>query len=115
MTDEPEPIARPPADAHAVGPGLETPDAPVTGAGPDDPRDSTAPIAPMAPTAPTAPAARRPLVERIGMAAVAAVLATTFGGVAAVCFGSGEPFLGIMATLGTLMTAWVGLLTLVRG
>ena len=28
---------------------------------------------------------------------------------------SGEPFLGLMAAIGTLMTAWVGLLTLVRG
>ncbi len=58
---------------------------------------------------------RRPLVERIGMAAIAAVLATLFGGVAAVSFASGEPFLGIMAAIGTLMTAWVGLLTLFRG
>ena len=58
---------------------------------------------------------RRPLVERIGMAAIAAVLAVLFGAVAALSFASGEPFLGVMAALGTLMTAWVGLLTLLRG
>ena len=49
------------------------------------------------------------------MAAIAAVLAVLFGGVAALSFSSGEPFLGIMAAIGTLMTAWVGLLTLLRG
>lgn len=58
---------------------------------------------------------RRPLVERIGMAAIAAVLAVLFGVVAALSFASGEPFLGVMAAIGTLMTAWVGLLTLLRG
>ena len=58
---------------------------------------------------------RRPLVERLGMAAIAAVMAILFGGVSAVSFASGEPFLGVMAAVGTLMTAWVGLLTLVRG
>ncbi len=58
---------------------------------------------------------RRPLVERLGMAAIAAVMAILFGGVSAVSFASGEPFLGVMAAVGTLMTVWVGLLTLVRG
>ena len=58
---------------------------------------------------------RRPLVERLGMAAIAAVMAILFGGVSAVSLASGEPFLGVMAAVGTLMTAWVGLLTLVRG
>ena len=58
---------------------------------------------------------RRRLVERLGMAAIAAVMAILFGGVSAVSFASGEPFLGVMAAVWTLMTAWVGLLTLVRG
>jgi hypothetical protein len=58
---------------------------------------------------------RRPVVERIGMAAIAAVLAVLFGAVAALSFASGEPFLGVMAAIGSLMTAWVGLLTLLRG
>lgn len=65
--------------------------------------------------APPEPAPRRPLVERIGMAAIAGVLAVLFGAVAALSFASGEPFLGVMAAIGALMTAWVGLLTLLRG
>ena len=76
-------------------------------------RDPSADAAPVAP--PPEPLGRRPLVERVGMAAIAAVLATLFGGVAAVSFASGEPFLAIMAGIGTLMTAWVGIRTLVRG
>jgi hypothetical protein len=46
---------------------------------------------------------------------IAGVLATLFAGVGAICFASGEPFLGVMAGIGALMTAWVGILTLVRG
>ena len=49
------------------------------------------------------------------MAAIAAVLAVLFAGVAAAAFVSGEPFLGIMGGIGAVMTAWAGLLTLVRG
>ncbi len=49
------------------------------------------------------------------MAAIAAVLATLFGGVALAAWGGGEPFLAVMAGIGCLMTAWVGFLTLVRG
>lgn len=64
---------------------------------------------------PPGPQGRRPLVERVGMAAIAAVLAALFCGVAAVSFASGELFLAIMAGIGTLMTAWVGIRTLVRG
>ena len=80
-------------------------------------RETPAPLEPPggAGSAAPDPAARRPLVERIGMAAIAAVLAVLFGGVAAISFAAGEPFLGIMAGIGTLMTAWVGLLTLLRG
>ncbi len=61
------------------------------------------------------PEQRRPLVERIGLAAIAAVMAIMFAGVAALSLASGEPFLGVMAAVGALMTAWVGLLTLLRG
>jgi hypothetical protein len=77
------------------------------------PREPDPPVASTAPPSP--PLGRRPLVERVGMAAIAAVLATLFGGVAAVSFASGEPFLGIMAGIGTVMTAWVGIRTLLRG
>jgi hypothetical protein len=58
---------------------------------------------------------RRPWVERIGLAAVAAVLATMFGGVAAASWIGGEPFLAVMGGIGCVMTAWVGALTLFRG
>ena len=57
----------------------------------------------------------RPFVERVGMAAIAAVLALLFAGVAALSFASGEPFLALMAGVGALMTAWVGGMTLLRG
>lgn len=61
------------------------------------------------------PPARRPLVERIGLAGIAVVLAGLFGFVAVAAFGGGEPFLGIMGVVGCLMTMWVGALTLFRG
>ena len=64
---------------------------------------------------PVTPPERRPLVERIGMAAIAAVLATMFGGVAVAAWAGGEPFLAVMGAIGSVMTAWVGGLTLFRG
>ncbi len=57
----------------------------------------------------------RPIIERIGLAAVALVLATLFGGVAAASWFGGELFLAAMGGIGCLMTAWVGGLTLFRG
>ena len=59
--------------------------------------------------------APRPLVERLGMAVIAVVLAAVFAIMAAAAFGGGEPFLGVMAGTGSLMTLWVGGLTLRRG
>lgn len=58
---------------------------------------------------------RRPIIERIGLAAVALVLATLFGGVALASWIGGEPFLAAMGAIGAAMTVWVGVLTLVRG
>lgn len=57
----------------------------------------------------------RPLIERIGLAAIAAVLAALFGGVAVAAWIGGEVFLATMGGIGCLMTAWVGALTLFRG
>jgi hypothetical protein len=57
----------------------------------------------------------RPLVERLGMAAIALVLAVLFAVVAAAAFLGGEPFLGVMGAIGCLMVLWVGGLTLLRG
>ena len=57
----------------------------------------------------------RPLIERLGLAAIALVLAGLFGGVAAASWVGGEPFLTVMGAIGCAMTLWVGLLTMVRG
>lgn len=59
--------------------------------------------------------ARRPLLERLGMAAVALVLAIMFGGMALASWIGGEGFLAIMAGTGALMTAWAGVRTVLRG
>ena len=62
-----------------------------------------------------APRQPRPIIERIGLASVALVLAILFGGVAAASWVGGELFLAVMGAVGCLMTLWVGALTLFRG
>jgi hypothetical protein len=57
----------------------------------------------------------RPLIERIGLAAIAVVLAVLFGTVAVASWAGGEVFLAAMGAIGCLMTVWVGALTLIRG
>ena len=57
----------------------------------------------------------RPVIERLGLAAIAVVLASLFGGVSAASWVGGEPFLVVMGGIGCVMTLWVGLLTLIRG
>ncbi len=64
---------------------------------------------------PTDPPEPRPIIERIGLAAVAGALAVLFGGVAAASWIGGELFLAVMGAVGCVMTIWVGLTTLVRG
>jgi hypothetical protein len=61
------------------------------------------------------PRTPRPWIERVGLAAIATVLAVMFGGVAASAWIGGEPFLAVMGGIGCLMTVWVGGLTLFRG
>ncbi|HEU4672225.1 MAG TPA: hypothetical protein VFS32_04935 [Candidatus Limnocylindrales bacterium] len=56
----------------------------------------------------------RPFIERLGLLAIALVLAALFGVVAVAAFSGGEPFLGVMGAIGALMTLWVGGLTLFR-
>jgi hypothetical protein len=58
---------------------------------------------------------RRPLIERVGMALIALVLAVRFGAVAVAAWAGGELFLAVMAGIGCLMTLWVGGITLLRG
>jgi hypothetical protein len=58
--------------------------------------------------APQEPRRSRPVIERIGLAAIAAVMAALFGGVALAAWFGGEGFLAVMGAVGCLMTAWVG-------
>jgi hypothetical protein len=81
----------------------------------DEPADQPDPSAGRQDVVPDGPRAPRPWLERVGMAAIAAVLALLFGGVAAAAWIGQEPFLAVMAGIGCLMTAWVGGLTLFRG
>jgi hypothetical protein len=75
----------------------------------------TEPIDPSRPTEPAERREPRPIIERIGLAAVALVLALLFGVVAAASWVGGELFLAAMAGIGCLMTVWVATVTLVRG
>jgi hypothetical protein len=59
--------------------------------------------------------AARPLVERLGLGAIAVVLAGVFGFVAFAASSSGELFLAVMAGMGALMTIWAAASTLRRG
>lgn len=92
-------------------PRLEPPDAPVP-----EPRDADAPE-PVLPAEPGEPAPRepRPVIERIGLAFIALLLAVLFGVVSVGSWVGGEVFLAVMAGVGCVMTIWVGTLTLVRG
>ena len=86
--------------------GRPSPDATNSAGDTDVARAGRAPVEPPKP---------RPLLERVGMALVALVLAALFGGVALAAFAGGEIFLGAMGSIGCLMTLWVGGLTLFRG
>jgi hypothetical protein len=61
------------------------------------------------------PVELRPMIERIGLAAIALLLAALFAFMAVAAFVGGEPFLGVMSGIGCLMVVWVGGLTLLRG
>ena len=63
----------------------------------------------------TAERARRPVLERLGLAAIAVVMAILFAGVAVDAFIGGEYFLAAMGAVGCMMTLAVGGSTLLRG
>jgi len=85
-----EPIAEPPDDGpHRL---------------PDHPPDESA-----------AERERRPVLERLGLAAIAVVMAVLFAGVAVAAFVGGEYFLASMGAVGCMMTLAVGGSTLLRG
>lgn len=81
---------------------------------PDEPGGPATP-APAADRPPGAAPDGRPIIERIGMALIALVLAALFGAVAVAAWAGGEPFLAVMGAIGCLMTVWVGGITLLRG
>jgi hypothetical protein len=57
----------------------------------------------------------RPWLERLGLAAVALVMASLFALVAVAAGLGGEWILAALSGVGALMTIGVGLMTLVRG
>jgi hypothetical protein len=61
------------------------------------------------------PSRPRPIVERIGLGAVALLLAFLFGLMSVAAFQGGELFLAVMSGIGCLMVVWVGGLTILRG
>ncbi len=63
----------------------------------------------------TGPRQGRPILERLGLALVAVVLAVLFGGIAIASWIGGELFLAVMGAVGCGMTLWVGAITLFRG
>ena len=73
---------------------------------------------PGQPAGPAGPAERdpaRPLLERIGLGAIAILLGAVFAFVALAAWTSGEVFLAVMAGIGALMTVWAAVSTLRRG
>jgi hypothetical protein len=56
----------------------------------------------------------RPLIERIGLGAIAVVVAVLFGALSLASMAGGEVFLGVMAGIGALMTVWAAGSTLRR-
>jgi hypothetical protein len=78
---------------------------------PDGPSDGDVPAEEPEP----GPREPRPMIERIGLAFIALLLAVLFGVVSVASWVGGELFLAVMAGVGCVMTIWVGTLTLVRG
>ena len=57
----------------------------------------------------------RPLVERVGLGAIALVMSGLFGTLGFAALASGEVFVGVMAGIGALMTLWAAISSLRRG
>jgi hypothetical protein len=58
---------------------------------------------------------QRPIIERIGLAAIAIVVVALFGAITVAAIAGGELFLGVMAGIGALMTLWAAATSLRRG
>jgi hypothetical protein len=57
----------------------------------------------------------RPLIERVGLAAIALLATSLFATIGIAAATSGELFLGAMGAIGALMTVWAALSSLRRG
>ncbi|HEY4228031.1 MAG TPA: hypothetical protein VGM49_06810 [Candidatus Limnocylindrales bacterium] len=57
----------------------------------------------------------RPIIERLGLAAIAVVVAILFGALGVAALASNEVFLGVMGLIGALMTVWAAAGSLRRG
>ena len=66
-------------------------------------------------TEPAPPRERRPLIERLGLGAVALVMSLLFALVAIAAGMGGEWILAAMSGVGAVMTIAVGAITVVRG
>jgi hypothetical protein len=64
---------------------------------------------------PPEPVLPRPFVERAGLAAIALVLASLFGGMGLAAWIGHEVFLAVMAWIGALMTLWAAGSSLRKG
>jgi len=80
-----------------------------------DPADLAPADPPSSPAPAPADLRPRPVIERIGLAAIALVLGAIFAIVGVAAFVGGDPFLGVMGGIGTVMVLWVGGLALFRG
>jgi hypothetical protein len=67
------------------------------------------------PGGPVEPVERRPWLERIGLAAIAAVMAALLVVMGLAAWAGGEWILAAMSASGAILTAGVGVLTLIRG
>jgi hypothetical protein len=101
MTDEPgelgELVPAPPDEVPAEGPEAADTGPPREAAGTAPPREP------------------RPWLERLGLAAVALVMAALFAVVAVAAGAGGEWILAAMSSVGALMTIAVAAITVVRG
>jgi hypothetical protein len=81
---------------------------------PIDPNPSSSGASGVRPEA-AAQTSERPVIERLGLAAIALLLVAVFAALGYAAVGSGEVFLGVMAWIGALMTFWAAASTLRRG
>ena len=70
---------------------------------------------PAGPVEPCKELEPRPMIERLGLAAIAVLVTVVFGALGVAAFASNEVFLGVMGLTGALMTMWAAFGSLRRG